>query len=68
MSILLLKMAENMGFRMGESFVEYSNPELLQLASYLARHDVAFNNLPQYPTENSEDQDAGTIEVHVVYF
>ncbi|VDM30661.1 unnamed protein product [Hydatigera taeniaeformis] len=40
------------------------NPELLQLASYLAQHDVAFNNLPQYPTEDSGDQDTDSINVH----
>ncbi|VDD79800.1 unnamed protein product [Mesocestoides corti] len=38
-----------------ESFMKYTNLELLKLASYLARHDVVFNRLPQYPVEISED-------------
>ncbi|KAM3182087.1 hypothetical protein ACTXT7_013114 [Hymenolepis weldensis] len=38
-------------------FRPYSKPELLQLASYLARHDVAFNNLPVYSTEEGDGDD-----------
>ncbi|KAL5962806.1 hypothetical protein TSMEX_009463 [Taenia solium] len=57
-----VRMTENIGFRVREPSVEYSNPELLKLASYLAQHDVAFNNLPQYPAESSEDQDAKSIK------
>ncbi|CDS41022.1 conserved hypothetical protein [Echinococcus multilocularis] len=55
-------MTENRGFWIREPFMEYSNPELLQLASYLAQHDVTFSNLPQYPTEDSEDGDKESIE------
>ncbi|VDL14893.1 unnamed protein product [Hymenolepis diminuta] len=45
-----------------ERFHPYSKPELLQLASYLAQHDVAFNNLPVYSTEEG-DGDDGNIEI-----
>ncbi|VDN96829.1 unnamed protein product [Rodentolepis nana] len=53
----MIDMAENGTVRVQERFRAYSKPELLQLASYLAQHDVAFNNLPIYPTDKSADDD-----------
>ncbi|KAM7540991.1 hypothetical protein Aperf_G00000037051 [Anoplocephala perfoliata] len=49
-------MPEKGVFGVQERFLSYSKPELLQIASYLAQHDVAFNNIPEYYTENSADQ------------
>nr|CDS33092.1 hypothetical protein HmN_000090900 [Hymenolepis microstoma] len=51
----MIDMEEDGIVRVQERFRTYSKPELLQIASYLAQHDVAFNNLPVYPTEKSDD-------------
>ncbi len=56
-------MASNRGDLQENAFLKYTNMELLQVASYLARHDVAYGHLPEYPTEESTAKEEHVCEV-----
>lgn len=67
-TIFLLEMSEKGVFGVQERFLGYSKPELLQIASYLAQHDVAFNNIPEYSTEGPGGQSVDDHKVESYFF